>query len=216
MGRTFAMWLVLCLTLGSCSSASRDVRGRDHNTVLPAFRMAIDLRDPEASDPNRPIAEVEFDISGAEGDMHNAGIVTGEYRLVEGGVNMRLGRQFRDKIRLAGILGVGLNRIDLIDRTALPVVDDSVTELGFRLGGELRLRFAEFLWGHTRVVTFVRPFDMASTQSEIGFLLGRPNEVGLLIGYRDWHFQDESSDLQGVDEVDLRADGLFLAMELHF
>lgn len=211
--------LVLCalsLFLGSCGSTSRDIRGRDHDAFLPAFRTIIDLRDPAADAPNRPITEVELDIAGADGDMDNSGVMFGEYRLLEGGASMRLGRQFRDRIRLVGIMGLGFNRIDLVDRTALPLLDDHETEAGFRLGGELRLGFTDWLWVHTRVVSFVRPFDMASTQSEIALLIGSPNSVGLLIGYKDWRYKDESSDLPGIDEVDLRVEGLFAALELKF
>ena len=205
-----------CLFPGSCTSSSRDVRGRDHRTVLPAFRTVIDLRGRPSDAPNPLITELELDIAGADGDMHNGGVETGEYRLVEGGASMRLGRQVRGRIRFVGIMGIGFNRIDFVDRSALPFLDDNETEPGFRLGGELRLRLTDWLWGHARMVSFMRPFDMVSTQSEIGFLFGWPDEMGLMIGYKEWRYDDESSDLLGVDKFDLRADGLFVGMELRF
>lgn len=206
----------LCVILGGCSSTSRAVRGRDYRAVLPAFRTIIDLRGRPSDAPNKPITELELDIAGADGDMHNGGIETGEYRLVQGGIALRLGRQVRGRVRFLGIMGIGVNRIDIVDESALPFIDDNETEFGFRLGGELRLRFTDWLWMHARVVSFLRPFDLRSIQSEIGFLFGQPDEVGLMIGFKEWRYDDDSSDMRGVDEVDLRAAGLFVGMELRF
>ena len=192
------------------------MRGREHGALIPVFRTVIDLRNAPSNAANKPITELELDLAGADGDVRDGGRLTGEYRLVEGGVSMRLGRQFRDKVRLVGVMGLGLNRLDPVETAGIPRIDDDQTELGFRLGGELRLRFQDWLWGHGRVVSFIRPFDMMSTQSEIGLLIGHPDEMGLLVGYKDWRYDDESSSLAGTDDVDLRIDGWFIGLETRF
>jgi hypothetical protein len=55
-----------------------------------------------------------------------------------------------------------------------------------------------------------------STQAEVALVFGDPDELCFLVGYKEWRYDDESSDLGGVDEVDLRVDGLFIGMELKF
>jgi hypothetical protein len=197
----------VALILSCCTSSSRDIRGRDHGAFLPAFRTLMDLRGKSSDAPSKPITELELDIAGADGDMHNSGVVTGEYRLVEGGASIRLGRQFRDRVRLVSIMGVGFNRVDLVDRSAPPFVDDKTTEAGFRLGGELRLRFTDWFWWHGRIVSFMQPFDIFSTQSEVGFFLGRPDEMGVLFGYKDWRYRRISGSSPDSSPVNLHAMG---------
>jgi hypothetical protein len=103
-----------------------------------------------------------------------------------------------------------------VDASGFPAINDEQTLWGIRLGGELRLRLVDWFWLHGRVVTFLQPFDMASTQAEVGVLLGHPERFGLMVGYKDWRYRDESSDLNSVDAVDLKVSGLFVGMELRF
>ena len=37
-----------------------------------------------------------------------------------------------------------------------------------------------------------------------------------MVGYKEWRYDDASSGMLGVDDVDFRADGLFLGMEFRF
>lgn len=207
---------VLAFVLSGCSSPSRDIKGRDHGTLLPAARMIIDVRGRRSTGPNRSITEIELDVAAADGDYSRSGRKLGEYRMVEGGATIRFGREFRDRVQFVGITGIGVNRIDINDSVSPPPVDDEHTDWGLRLGAELRVGITPWLAGHVRAMSFFRPADLVSTQAEIALVFGRPDDVGFLVGYKDWRYHDESSDLRGVDEVDLRINGLFLALEVRF
>jgi hypothetical protein len=214
--RRFSVCAILAIGLGSCSSSSRDIKGRDHGAFLPAFRTVVNVRGQRSTARNRPITELELDVAGADGDHSISGMKVGEYRMVEGGASMRFGREFRDRVQFVGITGIGLNRIDINDRATLPSVNDEHTDWGVRLGGELRVKISSWLSGQVRVVSFLRPFDLVSTQAEVALVFGSPDNLGFLVGYKDWRYRDESSSLNGVDDVDLRVDGLFLALEVRF
>ena len=209
--RRFLVLAMLAIALGSCG-LGRDIRGSDHGALLPALRMVVNLRDDEPGGRSHSVTEFEIDAAGADGDFANAGIKAGEYRLAEGGVAMRFGRRIRDRVQFVGITGMGLNRFDLSDS----MVDDEETELGLRLGAEARVEIKSWMSGHARVLTFLRPFDLLSTQAEVALVFGNPNELGLLVVYKVWRFVDESSSFAGVDEVDLKVDGLFIGMEVRF
>lgn len=216
--------LLLLLVCMGCASTSRDVRGRDHGALIPAGRVRIDLQHPERRDWEkevdpygpRKIMELELDFSGSDGDLSSSGMEFGDYRLMQGAASFRFGQLLRDRVQFVGLAGLGFNRLELLDRRVVPTLDDNRTEFGGHVGLEFRIKFQSWLWLHSRVSAFFRPFDMASTQAEASLLLGNPDVAAVHVGFRDWRYKDESSKLFGVDELDLRVNGPFLGLEVRF
>lgn len=220
---------MLCVTT-ACSTT--DLAGSDRNLFLPTVRAAFDTRPPPPEGKtNYMRLDVEVAATGGTGKF-DLDLLAGEsitignttflgaqtlavdFNLFEASVAARIGAQ-TGNVEILGIAGVAYNIFDadVTGRTAMDNFKDTGLGpvIGFQAGWEA-LRRVEF---YTRGTYLIVPTDATSAQFEVGAGFAITKNMFLFGAYRWWRYRHELA-LTNFQDVDVRAGGFVLGLELRF